>query len=119
MGVLASRVQKYAPKKITFPGKDYLEHILEGWCDALRSARRQTEDKNERKKEFERIHEYADTTAIDCGNGRRIWRPDSEIRRGVGESRGGGFPPGGSHSPGAGVQSGPAARVWSAYGCAT
>src|SRR5260370_30566456 len=27
----------YAAKKITFPRKDYLEHILEGWSDALRS----------------------------------------------------------------------------------
>src|SRR5260370_28115588 len=111
MGLLASRVQKYAPKKITFPGKDYLEHILEGWCDALRSARRQTEDKNERKKEFECIHEYADTTAIDCGDGRGIWWPNCEIKRGVGESRGGDFPHGGNHSPGTGVQSEPEARV--------
>jgi hypothetical protein len=27
-------VLKYAPKELPFPGKDYLEHILAGCCDA-------------------------------------------------------------------------------------
>jgi uncharacterized protein YndB with AHSA1/START domain len=27
-------VLKYAPKRLLYPGKDYLEHILAGWCDA-------------------------------------------------------------------------------------
>jgi hypothetical protein len=30
---------------LAFQAKDYLEHILEGWCDAGRSREEKTEDK--------------------------------------------------------------------------
>src|SRR5438046_5738197 len=36
-GSLCCWVQKYARRRLPKPAKDYLEHILEGWSDALRS----------------------------------------------------------------------------------
>src|SRR2546430_9062695 len=36
-GSLCCWVQEYARRRLPKPAKDYLEHILEGWSDALRS----------------------------------------------------------------------------------
>jgi hypothetical protein len=38
-GLLVGMALKYAPKGLQYPGKDYLEHILAGWCDAGQIAR--------------------------------------------------------------------------------
>ena len=93
------------------PAKDYLEHILEGWSDALRSREDKMEDKDERENEFDGPDEFADTAASDYGSCSRGWCFRLGLNAGLGWSRGGGFPNSGIHSHGAGVQGEPEARV--------
>jgi len=55
------------------PAKDYLEHILDRWSDALRSSEDKMEDKYERENEFDGHDEFADTRQVITGVASRGW----------------------------------------------
>jgi hypothetical protein len=104
-------VPKYAPKGLPLPGKDYLEHILTGCCDAGGSRDNFWRNNDEREKEFEWTFGNTNAAASDrrCCDGMR--GTSAEFKEGLGGSGGGDFAYGGVDSPGARFQGAPEARV--------
>src|SRR5260370_23097931 len=95
-------------RRLPFPVKHYLEHILPGWSDAC-GRKKHLEGKEERKNECRWTGKNSNTEAGDRGDGHGDRRRGTGIKEGLGGSGRGGFAYGGGDSPGASVQGEPEA----------